>query len=194
MNIFIWAHNSRKRSSACLWRESHALWTHLDLMSSQILDKKIRLGIPVRNSDFKSLAEFDAFCTTSFGEDWRTAEFHDGKLIYCMNNTQCASDTWTAATSQIQSGGWHTFTYGNIRNGIRFWAHIGMHRTQTFGFIACLMRSGTVKTTLELVIEYLSKWLVKKTFAMPHVLWMRNCNNAIIPYFEKFSTLSLVVF
>ena len=69
MNIFIWAHNSRKRSSACLWRESHALWTHLDLMSSQILDKKIRLGIPVRNSDFKSLAEFDAFCTTSFGED-----------------------------------------------------------------------------------------------------------------------------
>jgi hypothetical protein len=44
MSIFIWTHNSRKRSSACLWKESHALWTHLEVKSGQALEKKVRLG------------------------------------------------------------------------------------------------------------------------------------------------------
>lgn len=79
---------------------------------------------PVRGSDFKSLAEVDAFCAGSFGEGWRTAEFHDGKLIYGMNNTIYAGDSWTAAASQIQSGGWGFYSYGNIRSDTRFWAHI----------------------------------------------------------------------
>jgi hypothetical protein len=40
MSYFIWTHNSCQRSSACLCKESHALWTHLDLMPGQVRAKK----------------------------------------------------------------------------------------------------------------------------------------------------------
>ncbi len=41
MSCFICPRDSRKRSRACQWKESHALWTHLEVMSCQALEKKI---------------------------------------------------------------------------------------------------------------------------------------------------------
>ncbi len=40
MSCFICPHDSRKRSRACQGKESHALWTHLEVMSCQALEKK----------------------------------------------------------------------------------------------------------------------------------------------------------
>jgi hypothetical protein len=79
---------------------------------------------PVRGSDFARLAEVDGFCANSFGAGWRTAEIHDGKLIYGMNGTHYAGESWTSAAGQAQFGGWRFYSYGNIRNDTRFWAHI----------------------------------------------------------------------
>ncbi|CAF2107267.1 unnamed protein product, partial [Rotaria magnacalcarata] len=80
----------------------------------------ITTTMPIRASDFDTLARVDAFCAKSFGEGWRTAEVHDGKFIYGMNTAAYAGDSWTSATSQIRSGGWRFYSYGNTR----FWAHI----------------------------------------------------------------------
>ena len=87
----------------------------------------------VRASNFNSLEEVDAFCVESFGQGWRTAEIHDGKLIYGMNNTVYAGDSWTSASSQIQSGGWRFYAYGNVRNDTRFWAHINDQQSICWG-------------------------------------------------------------
>ena len=41
-----------------------------------------------------------------------------------MNGTAYAGDSWTQNKDQQQGGGWHYYSYGDIRNDIRFWVHI----------------------------------------------------------------------
>jgi len=93
----------------------------------------ITTTVPVAGSTFESLAKVDAFCVKSFGKGWRTAEFHDSKYISGMNNDIYAGASWTAAASQIASGGWHYYSYGNIRNDTRFWVHINDQPSTCWG-------------------------------------------------------------
>jgi hypothetical protein len=93
----------------------------------------IKATARVAGSTFNSLADVDAFCVQSFGSGWQTAEFHDGKYISGMNNTIYADASWTAAASQIQSGGWHYYSYGNIKNNTRFWVHINDQPSTCWG-------------------------------------------------------------
>jgi hypothetical protein len=41
-----------------------------------------------------------------------------------MNGNTYAGDSWTQNADQQQQGGWHYYSYGDVRNDIRFWVHI----------------------------------------------------------------------
>lgn len=97
------------------------------------LQGHITTTAPVKASVFRSLAEVNAFCARSFGTEWRIAEVHDGKFIRGMNNTNYAGESWRAAASQYQSGGWRFYSYGNIRTDTRFWAHINDQPSTCWG-------------------------------------------------------------
>jgi hypothetical protein len=61
------------------------------------------------------------FC---FSAGWRVAEFHDGVYIAGMGGATYAGASWTQSSGSQQNGGWNFYSYGDVRNDIRFWVHI----------------------------------------------------------------------
>ncbi|CAF3697372.1 unnamed protein product [Rotaria socialis] len=59
-----------------------------------------------------------------FGSGWIAATFHHGKHIAGMNGTTYSGSSWTLNAALIQTGGWHYYSYGDVRNDTRFWIHI----------------------------------------------------------------------
>ncbi|CAF0870638.1 unnamed protein product [Adineta ricciae] len=84
----------------------------------------IATTVPVQGSQFANRAAVDAYCAQSFGTGWNVAQFHDGMFISGMNGTTYSGASWTNNAKNQQSGGWHYYSYGDVRNDIRFWVHI----------------------------------------------------------------------
>ncbi|CAM4948736.1 unnamed protein product [Rotaria socialis] len=84
----------------------------------------ISTTLPVQGSQFANRAAVNAFCTMYFGSGWIVATFHDGKHIAGMNGTTYSGSSWTLNAAQMQTGGWHYYSYGDVRNDTRFWIHI----------------------------------------------------------------------
>ncbi|CAF4757114.1 unnamed protein product, partial [Rotaria sp. Silwood2] len=81
--------------------------------------------MPVKASRFENRAQASAFCATALGAGWEVVAIWSGqgKWISGMNGTKYAGAEWTANTGQMQSGGWHFYSYGNVRKDTRFWIH-----------------------------------------------------------------------
>ncbi|CAF1028338.1 unnamed protein product [Adineta steineri] len=84
----------------------------------------ITTTVPVQGSQFYNRAAVDAYCAQSFGVGWRVALFDDGFFISGMNLTTYSGSAWTQNAKNQQRGGWHFYSYGDVRNDIRFWVHI----------------------------------------------------------------------
>ncbi|CAF1187114.1 unnamed protein product [Rotaria sordida] len=101
-------------SGAAMPPEFYAGWNHGHIATT----------LPVAGSSFSTKADVDAYCAQAFGAGWRLATFHDAMYISGMNGTIYAGDSWTANTALMQTGGWHYYSYGDVRNDMRFWVHI----------------------------------------------------------------------
>ena len=55
---------------------------------------------------------------------WGVATFHDGRYIVGMNEATFAGAQWSQRANVTSEGGWHFYSYGNLRNDVRFWVHI----------------------------------------------------------------------
>ncbi|CAF2096347.1 unnamed protein product [Rotaria magnacalcarata] len=84
----------------------------------------IATTLPVQGFQFANRAAVNAFCTMYFGSGWVVATFHDGKYIAGMNGTTYSASSWALNAALIQTGGWHYYSYGDVRNDTRFWIHI----------------------------------------------------------------------
>jgi hypothetical protein len=81
----------------------------------------ISLTLPMKGTRLTSLNVANATCATAFGNGYRMAEFHDGKYVSGMDLKYGA--TWPPA-SQLQSGAWNFYAYGNVSDASRFWIRV----------------------------------------------------------------------
>ncbi len=88
----------------------------------------IKLTPPIRGEDITSREVADSLCQLYLGKGYRMAEFHDGKYVSGMSSTQYYGNSWPDM-SNLNSGAWHMFSYGDIDKDTRFWVSINDQRS-----------------------------------------------------------------
>ena len=83
---------------------------------------------PVKGTLLTSLAAADSQCSSSFGAGWRMAEFHDGKYIPGMDDSNFyysapySPSPWSSGAAA--PGGHGMYGYGNLGTDTRFWTYV----------------------------------------------------------------------
>ncbi|MEV6976865.1 hypothetical protein [Kitasatospora sp. NPDC093806] len=72
----------------------------------------VALSRPVKGSELTSRDAADGVCRSTFGRNWREAEFHDGHF----------------GANYAETGGWTFWASGNLPKGVRFWTAINDQR------------------------------------------------------------------
>ncbi|MEK2495057.1 hypothetical protein WN990_36495 [Kitasatospora purpeofusca] len=68
----------------------------------------VALSRPVKGSELTSAAAANEVCRSTFGRNWRQAEFHDGHY----------------GPNYSSTGGWTFWASGSLPQGVRFWTYI----------------------------------------------------------------------
>lgn len=83
----------------------------------------IGLTLPILGTKLTGVEAANSMCVAALGPGYRMAEHHDGKYVIGMGTDQYYGDTWPPQ-SQLNSGGWNWYAYGNLPGDTRFWVNI----------------------------------------------------------------------